>query len=150
MTRRHASSGGDEEAPDAREDAAWRSIVENFGDRAELPDDEVTPAAVRHEPEHPALEIPAELAPSWDDDEHYVPPPPPPVPVPRGARLAAWFGLFGVPAVALLTVVASISLPSYVGLLLFVWFVAGFGYLVVTMKDRRGSHDDGWDDGAVL
>jgi hypothetical protein len=70
--------------------------------------------------------------------------------VPRGARALAWLGLFGVPAVALLCVVAHISLPSYLGLLLFCWFVAGFGYLVVTMKDRRGDRDDGWDDGAVL
>ena len=68
----------------------------------------------------------------------------------RCARALAWIGLFGVPAVALLTVVASISVPSYLGLLMFCWFVAGFGYLVLTMNDRRGDHDDGWDDGAVL
>ncbi|MBO9520759.1 MAG: hypothetical protein J7518_04400 [Nocardioidaceae bacterium] len=137
----------------SREDEAWRSIVEHFGDRAELSADEIAataPPEPEPEPEQaPVLEIPAELAPSYDE-EHYVPPPAPPVPVPHGARLAAWIGLFGVPAVALLTVVAGISLPSYAGLLLFCWFVAGFGYLVMTMNDRRGDRDDGWDDGAVL
>lgn len=148
MTRPFASSGGDEEASGAGEDAAWRSIVENFGERAELGEEELAvpePA----EPAGPVLEVPAELAPSYEE-EHFVPPPPPPVPVPRGVRLLAWFGLFGVPAVALLTVVAGVSVPSYLGLVLFFWFVAGFGYLVLNMSDRRGDPDDGWDDGAVL
>jgi hypothetical protein len=62
-------------------------------------------------------------------------------------RLAAWFGLFGVPTLALLAIVAGVSLPSPVSLLLIAWFVGGFGYLVATMSRDP---DSGWDDGAVL
>ncbi len=135
----------------AREDAEWRDIVEHFGERAELSDSEL--AALDPEPEQPPAydlaEEPAELAPpQWADDDRYIPPPPPPVPRARGVRLLAWIGLFGVPLLALVGVVLGFSLPSYLGLLLIVWFVAGFGYLVATMsKDESGS---GWDDGAVL
>jgi hypothetical protein len=70
------------------------------------------------------------------------------VPRPRGLRLAAWIGLFGVPVAALLCAVLGVSVPSIVGLVMIVWFVAGFGYLVATMSGR--DPDSGWDDGAVL
>lgn len=140
----------DEGARRAREDAEWQSIVENYGDRPE-----VEPPAAEPEPViDPAIfEMPAALGPrSWepeDDDERFVPPPAPPVPRPHGLRLAAWLGLFGMPAVVLLCIVLNVSLPSPLGFLALVWFVGGFGYLVATMngpKDPGG----GWDDGAVV
>jgi len=141
----------DEGARRAREDAEWQSIVENYGDRPEVepptaPEPVVDPAIFAMPPELGAR--------SWElaDDaetEGYVPPPAPPVPRPRGARLAAWLGLFGVPAVVLVCIVLHISLPSPLGFLALVWFVGGFGYLVATMKGPQDP-DGGWDNGAVV
>lgn len=136
----------------AREDAEWRSIVDNYGDRPEF----TPPAAPEPEPV-PDLEVPIELTPvlgprSWEaepEDDHYVPPPPPPLPRPQGFRLAAWLGLFGVPTVVLVCIVLNVSLPSPLGFLALVWFVGGFGYLVATMNGPKDP-DGGWDDGAVI
>jgi hypothetical protein len=148
-----SSSAGssDEAARRAREDAEWQSIVQNYGDRPEF-----TPPTPAEDPEPDppvADELPAELGPrAWEpapEDDRYVPPPPPPLPRPRGLRLAAWLGLFGVPAVVLLCIVLNVSLPSPLGFLALVWFVGGFGYLVATMNGPRDS-DGGWDDGAVV
>ncbi|HET6168000.1 MAG TPA: hypothetical protein VFE07_14305 [Marmoricola sp.] len=141
-------SRDDEAARRAREDAEWRSIVDNYGDR---PD--VVPAP-EPEPEEPIqFALPPELGPrSWEaaeEDERYVPPEPPPVPRPHGLRLAAWLGLFGVPTVVLVCIVLHVSLPSPLGFLALVWFVGGFGYLVATMNDHKDS-GGGWDDGAVV
>ena len=130
--------------PRSNEDEAWRAIVENYGDRAEL--DPAEPAA---EPEPPAPDpfaVPAELVPS-DDEDRFVPPPPPPLPqVPRD-RMLAWVGLFGSPALLLTALVLGIGIPSLIGYLLIAAFVGGFLYLVVQMP--RGPHDP-WDDGARL
>lgn len=142
-------NGRDEQARHAREEAEWLSIVENFGDRAEIAEPAPEPAP---EPvaDSDVYDGPRELAPAhWSEEDRYVPPPPPPVPRARGLRLLAWIGLFGVPALALVGVVLGISLPSFLGLLLIAWFVGGFGYLVATMSGSRDP-DSGWDDGAVL
>ena len=82
-----------------------------------------------------------------DPDEHFVPPPPPPLPKPPPARLLAWLGLFGVPTFVLVTLVAGIALPSWLGLLLMGWFVGGFVFLVASMKPGPG---ESGDDGARL
>lgn len=140
----------DEGARRAREDAEWQSIVENYGDRPEVGAKDPEPEPVVD----PAIfEMPAALgARSWEleeEDDRFVPPPPPPVPRPHGLRLAAWLGLFGVPAVVLLCIVLHVSLPSPLGFLALVWFVGGFGYLVATMNGPRDP-GGGWDDGAVV
>jgi hypothetical protein len=136
----------DEAARRAREDAEWRSIVENYGDRPEV----VAPPP-EPEPEPVVFEVPPELGPrSWEptpEDDRYVPPPAPPVPRPHGLRAVAWFGLFGVPTIVLVCLVLGISLPSPLGLIALIWSVGGFCYLVATMK---GPGDDSWDDGAVV
>ena len=141
----------DEGARRAREDAEWQSIVDNYGDHPEF-----TPPVIPEVEEEPDVnpgDLPAELGPApWSpetEDEGYVPPPPPPVPRPHGLRLAAWLGLFCVPTVVLFCIVLKISLPSPLGFLALVWFVAGFGYLVATMSDPKDP-DGGWDDGAVI
>jgi hypothetical protein len=143
-------SRDDEAARRAREDAEWRSIVDNYGDRPEVERE----AEPEPRPDEPAqLSLPPELGPrSWEaaeEDDRYVPPPPPPVPRPHGARLAAWLGLFGVPTVVLVCIVLHVSLPSPLGFLALVWFVGGFGYLVATMNGPKDP-DGGWDDGAVV
>ncbi len=137
-----------ESADLARErELEWQQIVENFGDRAVLePEDKapVDPAPAvgfeRDVEEPPARD----LAPL---DEEFVPPTPPPLPRPPLDRLLAWCGVFGVPAMVLVCIVAGISVPSWFGLLLAAGFVGGFGYLVIRMSDEPR---DPWDDGAVL
>ena len=149
-TSRNGAGGSDESDRREREDAAWQSIVQNYGDRPELS----TPPAAEPVPDPPSFEVPVELGPrSWEpgedlDDDRYVPPPPPPLPRPQGLRLAAWLGLFGVPAVVLLCIILGVSLPSPLGFLALVWFVGGFGYLVATMNGPKDP--GGWDDGAVV
>jgi hypothetical protein len=120
------------------EDDAWRSIVENYGERVELdpppPVAEPDPAYEKHDEDD-----------DWDDDEHFVPPPPPPLPHPTPVRMAAWIGVFGAPAVLLVVMVLALPLPTWVEKGLVGYFVAGFLYLVFHMD--RGPRDP-WDDGA--
>jgi len=122
-------------APD--EDELWRSIVDNYGDRAELAEDESAAAAVAPAPEPAAVQA----------EDRYVPPPPPPLPHPDTKRLVAWVGLFGVPTLLLVCLVLGISLPALAAYAMIGWFVGGFGYLVVLMP--RGPRDPS-DDGARL
>jgi hypothetical protein len=148
-----------------REDAAWRAIIDHYGEHPEFtPPTEAEPEPApeaepepRPGPEPPAhlfaFETPPELGPrSWEpapEDDRYVPPPAPPLPRPQGLRLVAWLGLFGVPAIVLVCIVLHVSLPSPLGFLALVWFVGGFGYLVATMNGPKDP-DGGSDDGAVV
>ncbi|HWJ11251.1 MAG TPA: hypothetical protein VNS46_17860 [Nocardioides sp.] len=132
------------EQPD--EDAAWRAIVDNYGDRVLEPDAEPTPAPGA-EPDLGTArdEEPEELR--YDAEESFVPPAPPPLPRPPADRLLAWLGVFGSPAVLLFFVVTGIRMPQLLGWSLVAAFVVGFGYLVLRMpREPR----EPWDDGAVL
>jgi len=135
------------------DDAAWRSIVENYGERAEL---DPVPSGTEPETANEAAYDDADASREvgdrddlheWDDrdDDHYVPPPPPPLPHPTPVRLAAWLGVFGAPALLLLDMVLALPLPEWLAKGLVAWFVGGFVYLVFHM-DRRPR--DPWDDGA--
>jgi len=126
--------------PDS-EDDAWRSIVENYGDRADLGPEE-TPEPVPEPVREPARDD-TEAA----DEERYVPPPPPPLPHVTPDRLAAWSGVFGAPTVLLVALLVGIHLPAWLGYLLVASVVGGFVDLVVQMP--RGPRDPG-DDGARL
>jgi hypothetical protein len=137
------------------EDDAWRAIVENYGERPRL---DPSPAP---EPEATwyvgaldggGRDAGGDAGDVGDDalddpDEGFVPPPPPPLPVPEPARLVAWLGVFGAPAVMLVSLALGVMLPSLLGYALIAWFVGGFGYLVVNMD--RTPRDPG-DDGAVV
>lgn len=147
-------SGDDEAASRARLDAEWQSIVDGYGDRPTFPD-VMAPEPVAEpvaepfsEPVQHDLGAP-ELHGTDDEEDRFVPPPAPPVALPRGPRGLAWFGLFGVPALMVVLLIVHVSLPSYLVLLMIVWFVGGFGYLVATMNGPDDP-DSGWDDGAVL
>lgn len=136
------------------EDDAWRAIVENFGERADLDPDPDPPSAERDEP-LPDASPPAGPAPSWDEayvdsdwsTDRFVPPPPPPVPSTSKDRMAAWIGIFGSPTVLLVCLVLSIDLPQLVAYALVAAFVGGFLYLVFQMP--RGPRDPD-DDGARI
>ncbi len=127
--------------PDS-EDDAWRSIVENYGDRADLDPEEIPEPAPGTVPGRDD----AEDEPAFEE-ERYVPPPPPPLPHVTPDRLAAWTGVFGAPTVLLLALLVGVHLPAWLGYLLVASFVGGFVYLVVQMP--RGPRDPG-DDGARL
>ena len=148
-------SDGRGEADDPA-DAAWRAIVENYGDRAEIDDPPApTDAAAQAAPTAPfggrfgdarGLGDPDEDGPD-DAEEGFEPPPPPPLPRVAPDRLAAWTGVFGSPALLLIALVLSIEMPTVVAYLLVAGFVGGFVYLVAKMP--RGPRDP-WDDGAQV
>ncbi len=128
------------------EDAAWREIIANYGDRPVLDPDAAAQAAApepRDEPDHHP-ELATED--TWLDDS-FVPPPPPPLPrLPRD-RLLAWAGVFLSPLILLVATVFQLHLPTLVAWLLIGSFLGGFGYLVSQMP--RGPRDP-FDDGARL
>ncbi len=127
------------------EDALWRAIVDNYGDRPEIDEPEVVVPGSPRELDAPARDE-AEKAPApVDEEEHFVPPPPPPLPRPAPARLLAWLGLFGVPTFVLVALVVHLDLASWLGLLLMLWFVGGFIFLVASMRPGEDQ-----DDGARL
>jgi hypothetical protein len=151
------------DGPDGRgeaddSDAAWRAIVENYGERAEIDDPPAAPPAAAA----PAAPFGGRFAaarglgdPKEDaddpvpvaEDEGFEPPAPPPLPKVAPDRLAAWSGIFGSPAVLLAALIFSIEVPAFVAYLLVTAFVGGFVYLVAKMP--RGPRDP-WDDGAQI
>ncbi|TIC88675.1 hypothetical protein E8D34_03095 [Nocardioides sp. GY 10113] len=157
-----------EDGTDGRaEDAAWREIVENYGERATLDPTEDLPARSADQtpqPErsgdHPSAPPrdetradddetargPAE-EPQEDREDRFVPPEPPPVPIPSPDRLAAWVGVLGSPATLLVCLIAGIAIPTWLGWLMVAGFIGGFCYLVLKMP---GSPRDPWDDGAQV
>lgn len=127
------------------DDAAWREIVANYGDRPVL-----DPEAERQLTSPPPAAEPvehSELSDVGAPEEGFVPPPPPPLPRVPKDRLAAWLGVFVSPVLLLLATVLRIPLPTVMAWLLVGAFLGGFGYLVAQMP--RGPRDP-FDDGAVL
>lgn len=138
---------GEREPEAGDEDELWRSIVANYGDRAELTTDDLAaeppPAVPSYDVDEGGAGPDADLL----DEDRFVPPDPPPPPLPERPRLLAWLGVLVAPLVLLTGALTPIRFPQLVGLALVGWFVAGFGYLVATMP--RGPRDPG-DDGAVV
>jgi len=151
-----------EPEPPFDEEAAWRSIVENYGERASLGPLTVDPVPLEPPPSTPPPIVPRadprpgpgsdhrlDRAPEdpGDQHEHFVPPVPPPVPRATPARRLAWIGLFGPPIVMILAVALGWTFPSILSFALVAAFVGGFVFLVATMPRDR---EDGGDDGAVV
>jgi hypothetical protein len=130
------------------DDATWREIVANYGERVLGPEDEARVTEQQTEPERRPTEPDHhnELV-DAGIEERFVPPPPPPLPRVSKDRLAAWLGVFVSPVLLLLATVFRIPLPTVVAWLLVGAFLGGFGYLVAQMP--RGPRDP-FDDGAVL
>jgi hypothetical protein len=153
------------------EDAAWREIVANYGERPTLGGGGSGPDTTGLSPfDRSYLDsLDARLPPledlvdrharrAADDDEdlldqvdHFVPPEPPPIPRGTPARRMAWTGLLGSPVVLLVAVfvhtLTGWVVPSLLTLAVAAAFVGGFVFLVATMPRDRG---DGWNDGAVV
>ena len=129
------------DTPDQADDL-WRSIVDNYGERPELDEPEPTPPPVAE-----VWTVTPAPSPTYADDDTVVPPPPPPLPVPAPDRMLAWSGVFGAPAVLLISLVLRLDLPTIVAYVLVAWFVGGFCYLVAKMpREPR----EPWDDGAQV
>lgn len=134
------------------DDEAWRAIVDNYGERADVEVDRDLDGGAA-EPPAPTPPVAAER--TWDEasidsdwsQDRFVPPPPPPIPATTKDRMLAWFGVFGSPTILLLALVLGIGLPSFIATLLALSFVGGFLYLVLLMP--RGPRDPD-DNGAVL
>ena len=132
-------------------DAAFRAIVENYGDRPTLADPVAPAPEPAPKPVDPARFDTSHLdrSPGSDEhteraEEHFVPPVPPPVPRGTPARRLAWAGLFLPPLVMLAAVVFGWTYADWVSMLLVAAFVGGFVFLVATMpRDRGGDGDDG-------
>lgn len=126
------------------EDEAWRAIVDNYGERAEL-DDEPFAAAAPTPPAAPPT--PSDVA-DEEPGERFVPPVPPPAPrLPLPKRLA-WLAVLGSPAFLLVALLVSYDVPALLGYALVSAFVGSFVYLVATMQ--RADERNPWDDGAQL
>ena len=121
------------------DDAAWQQIVENYGERPDLPD----AAAPEAPPGRPRSPTPPEVFHVELYDEQFVPPPLPPPPVVRPERRLAWVGLVASPLLLVVLTLIDYSLPAVLTGGLVVAFLASFGYLVATMEP----HDPD-DDGA--
>ena len=122
------------------DDDLWRSIVDNYGDRAELDEPE---------PESPAEPLlPAEPPAAYDDEEEgYEPPEPPPLPRLAPPLMAGWAGVLGAPALLVICLLAGVGLAQWFSLLLVAAFIGGFLYLVLQMpREPR----DPWDDGSRI
>ena len=151
-----APGGSGEFGPKLDEDAAWRSIIEHYGDRPVL--DDPPPVAPPAEPEaQPRFAVferrwtpePLNSEATWDDEGHFVPPEPPPLPRLEPRRKLAWIGLFGAPLMMLVAVVFGWHYPGWLSFLLVSGFVGGFGYLVATMPRNRDDDGSG-DNGAIV
>ena len=146
------------------EEAAWRLIVENYGERPEMgePTPQAPPPAEPDDRRDPPVidrsyleSVEAERAEAAraahretdDEAEHFVPPEPPPVPRATPARRIAWAGLFLPPLLMLLAVAFGWEFASWFSMMLVASFVGGFVFLIATMPRDGG---DGWDDGAVV
>jgi hypothetical protein len=152
--------GPDADAAIAADELAWRAIIDNYGDRVEIDEPPVAPPAapVSDAPfggrfgdprafATPDEEVAGEHEQDDDVEEGFVPPEPPPLPTLAPDRGLAWAGVFGSPAVLLICLILSISIPPWLGYLLVVGFVGGFIYLVLQMpREPR----DPWDDGAQI
>lgn len=132
--------GASEPEPSAAEDQVWASIVENFGERAQLSEEDVTAPPLNLIPidPEPARSI-------LESDDHYVPPEAPRVGLADGPRGAAWLGLLGAPTLFVIALLTGISVPQWLALFVVVAFLVSLGYLIATM---RGNDDEPWDDGA--
>jgi hypothetical protein len=130
------------------EDEAWRAIVDNYGERAQLDDessDEAVPApSAAAEP--PASPVPDAV--EEEPEERFVPPVPPPAPRQPLPKRLAWLAVLGSPALLVVALLVSYDVPPLVGYALVGGFVGGFGYLVATMQ--RSGERNPWDDGAQL
>lgn len=134
------------------DEQAWRDIVENFGDRADLGDGGPAELPDFEEHDEPVVEPdPQTWTSTWADEGHFEPPAPPPLPRTSATTALAWFGVLGMPAVAIvlytLTTIINWTPPGWLSLLMVAGFVGGFGALVAGMRPNR---EDPWDDGARL
>jgi hypothetical protein len=126
------------------DDAAWQQIVDNYGERPDVP------AADAPAVDTPVVDATPDTATDAPEpfhlglyDEQFVPPPLPPPPVVTPDRRLAWVGLVVSPLLLVVLSLLDYALPTVLTGALVLAFLASFGYLVATMQP----HDPD-DDGA--
>lgn len=134
---------------EGRTELAWQKIVEHYGERPVLRDDEPDktpePEPVTHEGDEPDD---GDVADEIVVVERFQPPVAPPFPRPRTwQRGVAWSGIFVAPALALMLALVSIHVHPLFGWTLILWPVGGFLYLV---REMPRSPRDPWDDGSRI
>lgn len=134
--------GSSEPERSAAEDQAWASIVQNFGERAQLADDDIVAEPINLIPIQPEP-----VAAIVESDAHFEPAEVPRVGLADGPRGAAWLGLLGAPTLFVIALLTGIPVPEWLSLFVVVAFLVSLGYLVATM---RNDDDEPWDDGAVV
>ena len=147
------SESGEPELDAAHVDAAWEDILANYGERPTMPPLASPEAVVPEEEAEPIAQAAPEPEAAqewWEREEHFTPPEPPPAPIPAGPRGLAWAGALGLPVLAIVLTLARLSIPSWLGTLGVLAFIASLGYLFATMP--RDHHDDPFDgnNGAVV
>ena len=139
------TTSGDE----GRTELAWREIVEHYGERPVLHDDEPVDA---REPEPATDEVDEPDAAATEDEipevERFTPPAAPPFPTPRTwQRGVAWSGVFGAPAIALVVALFSLHRHPLLGWALVLGPIGGFLYLV---REMPRAPREPWDDGSRI
>jgi hypothetical protein len=145
---------------ESRTELAWREIVENYGERPVLRDDEPSPThsdasgdgeirGSEPRPDHLVDDDEVEIREqAIVASERFRPPAPPPFPRPRTwQRGVAWSGIFVAPVLALLIGLTSVYVHPLFGWALVVWFVGGFLFLV---REMPKAPRDPWDDGSRI
>ena len=138
---------------DEETEQEWRSIVENYGDRAEIEDEPPAESPGERPRVGSVFDAPA-FNPTYDEvdrdleaEQGFVAPDPGWQPLPAGPRLAAWIGLLAGPVFLLFAAVLHVSIPGILVALLVAGFVGGFGFLVWQMpREPR----EPWDDGSRI
>lgn len=135
------SSDGTQPSPDFEQ--SWQQVLASLQSTPTLM---TTPWPERENltaEEHEAA-VDAQLATTFGEDEHYVPPPAPPLPK---LRPATWAALLTM-ALCIAVMVTDVG-GGLLDVVAFVVFVAAAASLVYNM--RQGPPDDtDWDDGAVV
>jgi hypothetical protein len=129
------------------DDAAWREIVDHYGDAPVVPDE---PPAEPPAPTSPAASstpsTPSPPEPFFIElhDDGFVPPPLPPPPEIATDRRFAWVGLVAPPLLFIVVSLLDYPLPGVIDAVLVLAFLGSFGYLVATMsREPRDPDDDG-------
>ncbi|KUN04380.1 hypothetical protein AQI95_20090 [Streptomyces yokosukanensis] len=169
----------DEQGTPFDEDAAWRAIVEGYGQEPAdppgakpfkpvedlaLPEPEkdtesdtdkapVRPlgSSVSFAPGvGPRDYTPAEPAEGEDDEGHFVPPEPPPLPDADTTAKFAWLGVVGGPILLLLAVLLGWEMTWWLTTLGIGGFLGGFATLVMRMRTDDDEQDGDPGRGAVV
>ncbi|HNO40123.1 MAG TPA: hypothetical protein PKL71_06875, partial [Marmoricola sp.] len=98
----------DQPDPERSINQVWQEIIDNYGERVEITQPPVQPRTADSEPHSPEPIVETDPL-----GEVFIPPRPGPQALPEPRRRIAWFGVFGVPLLLLVSLLASVQLPDW-------------------------------------